>query len=364
MAFPRTLSRYIGRQFLAWFLALLLVILAIILLLDIVELLRRAVGKPQANFAIVMQMGLLKLPEIGQQAFPFVVLFSAMFTFWRLTRSQELVVARAVGVSAWQFLAPVLVLAPLVAVIQVTVINPLGSILVARYERMEDFYLRGRQSSLAVGQSGLWLLQGADEERWLIHAEQVRPGTLELQGVTMIRIEGDEQVRERVDAPVALLLPGRWEIPSGWLNRPEMPTQAVTDYRVPTTLTFERIAEGLAAPRTMGFWALPGFIKTLEATGLSAVRHRLQYQSLLSQPLLFCAMVLFAAAFSLRQTRRGGTLLMVAGGVATGFVLFVLTDVVLAFGISETIPVVLAAWAPAVASLLISIAVLLHLEDG
>jgi len=57
-------------------------------------------------------------------------------------------------------------------------------------------------------------------------------------------------------------------------------------------------------------------------------------------------------------------LLMVAGGIVTGFVLFLLTDVVLAFGISEIIPVPLAAWAPAGASLLIGIAVLLHLEDG
>ena len=37
----------------------------------------------------------------------------------------------------------------------------------------------------------------------------------------------------------------------------------------------------------------------------------------------------------------------VAGGVVTGFVLFLFSDVVRAFGISETIPVPLAAWAPA-----------------
>jgi lipopolysaccharide export system permease protein len=75
-------------------------------------------------------------------------------------------------------------------------------------------------------------------------------------------------------------------------------------------------------------------------------------------------MVLFAAAFSLRQTRRGGTMIMVTGGVVTGFVLFLFSDVVRAFGISETIPVPLAAWAPAGASLLLGITALLHLEDG
>nr|WP_247897033.1 hypothetical protein [Azospirillum argentinense] len=40
--FIRTLSRYIGRQFVTWFLLLLGILLSIILLLDVVELLRRA----------------------------------------------------------------------------------------------------------------------------------------------------------------------------------------------------------------------------------------------------------------------------------------------------------------------------------
>ncbi|MFP3632915.1 LptF/LptG family permease, partial [Burkholderia sp. SIMBA_045] len=76
------------------------------------------------------------------------------------------------------------------------------------------------------------------------------------------------------------------------------------------------------------------------------------------------AMVLFAAAFSLRLPRRGGTMTMVSGGVLTGFVLFVMTDVVRTFGISETIPLAMAAWSPACVSVLLGTAVLLHLEDG
>jgi lipopolysaccharide export system permease protein len=359
-----TLSAYIGRQFLLWFAGMMLAILAIVFLLDTVELLRRAAGKPDATFWVVVRMGLFKLPAMAQEAFPFIVLFSAMFTFWRLTRSQELVVARAVGVSAWQFLAPVLVLAPLIGAFQITVVNPVGSVLVAQFERMEDRYLRGRANELAVARSGLWLREVTDEGQFLVHAGSVTPGSQELRDVVIFELEGDEEFVSRVDAPSATLEDGYWVVRDGWYNRPDHLPELLAEHRVPTDLTFARIAESLAPPETMSFWELPGFIATLEATGISAVRHRLHYQSLLAQPVLFCAMVLFAAAFSLRQTRRGGTLLMVAGGVVTGFVLFLLSDVVLAFGVSETIPVPMAAWAPAAASLLIGIAALLHLEDG
>lgn len=364
MKMSPTLSAYIGRQFLLWFLGMTLAILAIVFLLDTVELLRRAAGKPEATFWVVVRMGLFKLPAMAQEAFPFIVLFSAMFTFWRLTRSQELVVARAVGVSAWQFLAPVLVIAPLIGAFEITVVNPVGSVLVSQFERMEDRYLRGRVNELAVARSGLWLRELTQEGQVLIHADSVTPGTRELRNVVIFELDREEDFISRVDAPSATLEDGYWTVRDGWHNRPDHPPERRAEHKVPTAMTFARIAESLAPPETMSFWELPGFIATLQQTGISAIRHRLHYQSLLAQPVLFCAMVLFAAAFSLRQTRRGGTLLMVAGGVVTGFVLFLLSDVVLAFGISETIPVPMAAWAPAAASLLIGIALLLHLEDG
>ena len=48
----------------------------------------------------------------------------------------------------------------------------------------------------------------------------------------------------------------------------------------------------------------------------------------------------------------------------TGFVLYFFSDVVLALGLSDSIPVVLAAWTPSGVTLLLGLAMLLHLEDG
>ena len=129
-------------------------------------------------------------------------------------------------------------------------------------------------------------------------------------------------------------------------------------------MTISQIQESFAPPETMSFWDLPGFIETLEAAGFSAVKHRIHWQSILATPMLLCAMVLIAATFSLRLTRRGGTGLLVLGGMFAGFLLFFLTDVVLALGMSGSIPVILAAWAPAGVFTLLGLAMLLHLEDG
>ena len=53
----------------------------------------------------------------------------------------------------------------------------------------------------------------------------------------------------------------------------------------------------MAAPNTISFWELPAFIRALKAIGLPPTQHELQFQDLLSQPVLLGAMVFFAAAF-------------------------------------------------------------------
>jgi len=114
----------------------------------------------------------------------------------------------------------------------------------------------------------------------------------------------------------------------------------------------------------MSFWELPGYVSLLEQSGFSAQRHRLQFNALLAKPLLFCAMVLVAASFSLRMQRRGGAIALLMSGVAVGFLLYFLSDVVFALGLSARIPILLAAWAPAGVSMIFGVSMLLHLEDG
>ena len=71
---------------------------------DFLELLRRSASKPDATFALVGEIAALRVPFIMIQILPFAVLLGGLLCFWRLTRTSELIVARAAGVSAWEFL--------------------------------------------------------------------------------------------------------------------------------------------------------------------------------------------------------------------------------------------------------------------
>ncbi len=358
------LFRYLARQYALWFCLFLLLFGLIIFLIDSVELFRRVGDKPNVTVPIVLEMSLNKLPLVGFQMFPFAALFSAMFTLWRLTRSNELVVARAVGVSAWQFLAPLLAVAALAGVIRVAVFDPIGALMVTRYNDLETVYVQRRSRAVELLESGLWLRQVGDGHEYLIHAAAMDARNVALQDVVILRFNGPDNYDIRIDADRAVLTGRHWDVRNGVIRVRNRAPQRLVSYRIPTELTRAKIEESFAPPETISFWGLAGFVETLEATGLAAVRHRLHYQSLLAQPLFYCAMVLIAAAFSLRLTRRGGTLATLSAGLVAGFTVFILTDVSLSLGESETLPVFLAAWAPATISLMIGSSALLFLEDG
>ncbi|NTU77699.1 MAG: LptF/LptG family permease, partial [Alphaproteobacteria bacterium] len=167
-----TLSRYLGWNYLFWFAVFLGGLTGVIYLFEVAELLRRSADLPDATLGVVLRMGSYKLPDTVERVLPFVVLFAGMFTFWRMTRSQELVIARAAGVSAWQFLAPALVVTIVFGGLNMTLLNPIGAVLAARYKEMEMRYL-DRSSSLELTGAGLWLRQKEGDRHYLLHADKV-----------------------------------------------------------------------------------------------------------------------------------------------------------------------------------------------
>src|SRR3954471_12276984 len=154
-----TLSRYISRQFLMSVTGMLLALAGLVAMFDFIELLRRSASKPEATFGLVSEIAALRLPYIGMQILPFAVLLGGILCFWRLTRSSELIVARAAGVSAWEFLAAPTACAFLFGALAIAAISPVSSVMLARAEALDNTYLRSGGGPLALNGGQLWLRQ-------------------------------------------------------------------------------------------------------------------------------------------------------------------------------------------------------------
>jgi lipopolysaccharide export system permease protein len=369
MRITRVLSAYVGRIFLSSTLAVLTGLLAVVALFDVIELMRRASGRQEVGFGDLVSITALKLPFLAIEILPFAILLGGLVAFWRLTRSSELIVARAAGVSAWQFLAFPVLAAVALGVFATTALSPVSAVMLARADRLDAALLRGGAGAFGLSGGGIWVRQPdpSIQGGWaIIRGQRVElaGGALALRTVTVFRLERDDRFHSRIEASEAVLEPGRWVLRNAASVAVERPREPIAEVTIPTDLTVERLQESLAPPDTLSFWALPRFIAVLDQAGFSSLKHRLRYQSLLALPLLTGVMVLVAAGFSMRPSRRGGVGLAIAAGVGAGVALFVLTKVVGEFGGSGTIPVTLAAWTPAAVGLAFAVSMLLHLEDG
>jgi lipopolysaccharide export system permease protein len=365
-----TLSLYIVRQFALAVSGMLLALSGLVAMFDFIELLRRSASHPDVSFGQVGQIAALRLPFISMQILPFAVLLGGILCFWRLTRSSELIVARASGVSAWEFLTGPTLCAALFGVIATALISPVSSVMLGRAEAMENTYLRSGGGPLALNGGQLWLRQSdrvlSPQGVAIIHANQVELHGKQLTAtqVSVFRLDAADKLLTRVEATRATLHNGTWLLENARAIRPDQLPEPPKEMDLPTDLTVSRVQESFASPDTLSVWALPSFIGLLDRSGFSSIRHRLHFQALLALPLLCGTMTLVSAGFSMRPARRGGVAKMIGSGVAAGFTLFVVSKIAEEIGQSGALPVALAAWAPAVSGLMLAVALLLHTEDG
>jgi lipopolysaccharide export system permease protein len=327
-----------------------------------VELLRRAGDIPQVGAGTVAVMTLMRVPATAEMILPFAALFGAMATFVDLTRKLELVVARASGVSVWQFLFPPAAAALTIGIVSVTLYNPLSAMMKQRSDQME-LDLFGVEGSVRVDHGKWFRFNGVDGSA-IMHATSYRAGGALLDGVSVNIYQKDGAFLERVEAAHAKLLAGVWVLEDAHVSAPGEASRSVTSYMLATDLTPEKLASAAAPPQATPFWDLPRLSASTRDAGLDPTGYNLQFQALLARPLLLVAMVLVAASFSLRFFRFGGIARTISGGVVAGFVLYIASKLFSDLGGAGLISPPVAAWSPALIGSMLGTWSLLHSEDG
>jgi lipopolysaccharide export system permease protein len=333
-------------------------------MIDYVELMRRGAEWPNATAWLLAKISMFRVPQLTERIMPFSVLVGAMSCYLALSRRLELVVARAAGVSAWQFVAPAMIGAFLFGTVATTVYNPISALLHERSKRLEADMLGENLSALQESTSGFWVRQKSADGAAIINANSSREQGAVLGGVSIYTFDSSGHFNERIEAKNATLEHGFWQLEDARVYASGKAPDVEATYRVSTNLTLEQVRESFATPETVPFWQLPSYIAMADRAGLQAAGYRLQYQQLLARPFLLAAMVLLAASVSLRFFRFGGVQKMVLSGITAGFLVFVLSKITEDMSKSELMSPIAAAWIPVVIGGLTGFVALLYQEDG
>jgi len=357
-----TLGRYFSQQFLKAIFMVFATVFALAYTLDFVELMRRGGDTEGASAAMMAQLALFRTPAIAEQIMPFAILFGSMAALLQLSRKLELVVARAAGISAWQFLQPGLFVALVIGIVSVTVYNPVSAILKQRASALET-KIFSRTAAQTRGKA-IWLRQKSQDGQAIFRADGSINDTTTLSGVTVYTFDHSGAFAERIEAKEATLHEGFWELREARVLSAAEEPRSHDRFLIASNLQPSQVRQSFINPDSVPFWDLKETIKRMEEADLNAISYRLHYDVLLARPLLFIAMVFVAASVSLRFFRFGGVAMMVLGGVAAGFMLYVATELMAELGASGIISSVVAAWFPAVVGSLLGTLALLYQEDG
>jgi lipopolysaccharide export system permease protein len=359
-----TLGRYFGMRFLSSMLGTFMSVVVLAGMIDYFELMRRGADWPKATAWVIAKISLYRIPQLTEQIMPFAVLVGAMSCYLTLSRRLELVIARAAGISAWQFVAPAVLVAFLFGAFATTVYNPVAAVWHERSKRLELEMLGETPTALQETSGGFWVRQKSDKGAAIINAKSSQEQGSSLGGVTVYMFDRAGIFQRRVQARSAELERGYWQLDDAQIFSTGQPPLVEKEYRLDTNLTLAQVRESFATPETVPFWKLPGYIELAEKAGLAASGYRLQYDELIARPFLLSAMVLLAASVSLRFFRFGGVQKMVLSGVTAGFLLFVLQKIVDDMSRADLLAPLVAAWIPVSVGGLTGLVALLYLEDG
>ena len=311
---------------------------------------------------------LLNLPRANYEILPLVMILASVALFVRLARSSELVVVRA---RAGRRCTPA---APLASCALIGCrdhdAQPDRRRHVEALQRSAQRRMPVSAKRLAIAAEGLWLRQGDADGQTVIHAERA---SSDLDGAVrhdLHAFDPDGPAAARIDATAARLTDGRMaparrqDLGS---RRGATPRPAPRDETDTPALDADqdRIIDSFGKPEYIPLWELPAFIAQLEQAGILGAALRGLVPDGTRPPLFLMALVMVAAAFTMRHARLANTGHFGADRHDAGL------RPALTSAISRRIlgengrsPCYLAAWAPPVASSMLAIGILLHMEDG
>jgi lipopolysaccharide export system permease protein len=339
--------------------------LSLFFFIDVVDGLD-SVAREGNSLARVMLRALLEVPGHFYELFPIAVLIGTIYSMARLAQSSEFTILRTGGLGPGRALA--LLAVPGIAFAALTFV--VGDFVAPATER-EAALLKG--GGAVHGRGGAWLKErrGTPEgvRNVSAHIGSVTSAG-ELQGIRIFEFDADGRLLSQVSANQARVLgDGHWLLQKVVLTRWPLPTgasepsagttlssQPLPELRWSSTLDAAVVAAALLPVQTMSTLELWRYRMHLTDQEQATQRHEIQFWKKALYPLACVVMVALALPFAYLHARAGGVSYKVFGGILLGISFVLLNNVSGHLGLLRQWTPWLAAAAPGLFYLLLSMA--------
>ena len=300
--------------------------------------------KGQATASSVGVLLVYMTPQFIYYVIPIAALLSVLVTFGVLSRSSELTVMKACGISLYRTALPVVILSLAFS----AAIFGLEQKLLARANRRAevlDAKIRGRQPRIFDAMNRRWVVSRDGD---IYHFRYFDPDRDELSGLTIYTPRKDAWALATMTYAERAKYASGWHAPSGWIRDFTAPTPVLTsfkDRRLPDLEPPEYFESEQPVAEMMTIVQLRRYVQELAASGLNVIPQAVELHRKLAFPFVTFVMTLLAVPFGVSMGRRG-TLYGIGLGIVLALSYWILSSVFVALGKGGLLTPVLAGWAP------------------
>jgi lipopolysaccharide export system permease protein len=365
MRFSPTLSLYVVRNLLTNLFYIFCIFAFIVFIVDFLELARESQGK-NLPMGQMLSMVCYKIPFLILSFLPFIFLFGSILTFSKLNNSFELAAAKSSGISIWSLCIPIVSSILILTLLITWAFQPLSAIFLDHNRILSAKYLGHKTKMMSFQSNGIWLndqMNNPEDEK-IITLKYISSQSKILSGITVYYAGKNSDFSTRYIAESASLENNSLILNKVFKYTPGKEKQFFENLSLPTNLKIKQIQENIPNPDIIPLWDLKKFIQQIKQSGFSTLKHKLYYKSILASPLLYISLVLIALACSIHLPRSGKLgVAFVTGGVI-GLIIFFINKIMNVMALTGVLPVNFAILAPSISYLLLSIAALIHCEEG
>ncbi len=341
---PGLLDRYISRLYLR---VAGLSFLALLGLFYISTFIDRSdkMFKGQATASMIGQLLVMLTPQFIYYVIPIAALLSVLVTFGVLSRSSELTVMKACGVSLYRTALSVVILSFGFSIVLFALEQRLMAAANREAENL-DAKIRGRQPKTLNILNRQWIL-GPDNT--IYHYAFFDPQRSELFGLTMFKLRPDRWALASETFVTSAVFRGTaWIGEQGWTrdytkNPPiwkGIARSPISGIEAPKYFTTEE-----PDAEFMTVTELRNYIRELDTSGFNTVPLKVELQRKLAFPFVTLVMTLLAIPFGV-SVGRHGALYGIGLGIVIALSYWTLISAFVAIGRAGLLPPLLAGWAP------------------
>lgn len=345
--FPNIVDRYVLRRWAGIFVLTVFSGLALYIVADLTEK-ADEIFKNRVDRSVVLAYYKYSSLQFFYEISPVLVLVTTLITYSLLSKTNEVMALKALGVSLFRLGAPAVVAALGVSLLTVFLQSKVLPASNQKVSQLED-RIRGRETVRTYRRADRQWLFG--QGRYIYNYIHYDPDRQSLHRLQVFEFDEDHRLTRRLVADRAVYdEDGWWRFQNGWFRRFDGPS-VVSYERFPDEVSTrfpeepEYFVSEIRPPEQMGYLELRRYVEEVEESGQSVPDLRVQLQSKIAYPTISLVMALVALPFAFRLGRQGA-LYGVGISIVLGMVFLAIYAFFTKMGEAGALPPAVAVWSP------------------